>query len=87
MEDFHPNPDGLRAVLNAQDYYVYEHLFYNSYHDGDGNLHVECAEPYRIDNILQYFHDVRIDGKIHVVKVGSKADNSIRMSSDYEMVY
>lgn len=72
MEDFHPNPDGLRAVLNAQDYYVYEHLFYNSYHDGDGNLHVECAEPYRIDNILQYFHDVRIDGKSYREMFGTK---------------
>ena len=72
MEDFHPNPDGLRAVLNAQDYYVYEHLFYNSYHDGDGNLHVECAEPYRIDNILQYFHNVRIDGKSYREVFGTK---------------
>ena len=72
MEDFHPNPDGLRAVLNAEDYYVYEHLFYNSYHDSDGNLHVECAEPYRIDNILQYFNDARIDGKSYREVFGTK---------------
>ena len=72
MEDFHPNPDGLRAVLNAEDYYVYEHLFYNSYHDSDGNLHVECAEPYRIDNILQYFNDARIDGMSYREVFGTK---------------
>ena len=72
MEDFRPNPDGLRAVLNAEDYYVYEHLFYNSYHDSNGNLHVECAEPYRIDNILQYFNDARIDGKSYREVFGTK---------------
>ena len=72
MEDFRPNPNCLRAVLNKDDYYVYEHLFYNSYHDDAGALHIECADPYRIDNILQYFNDARIDGKSYREVFGTK---------------
>lgn len=72
MDNFRPNPNKLRAVLNENDYYVYEHLFYNSYTDDDGVLHIECAEPYRIDDILSYFNTPKIDGKSYRDVFGTK---------------
>ena len=71
-EDFRPNPEKARAVLNENDYYVYEHLFYNSYTDEGGTLRIECAEPQRIDDILSYFTAEKLDGKTYREVFGTK---------------
>ena len=72
LPGFHPNPDNTRAVLNRKDYYVYEHLFYNSYTDDAGVLHIDCADTYRLDDIISYSMTPKIGGKTYKEFFGTK---------------
>lgn len=72
LPDFHPNPDGLAPVLNENDYYLYENLFYEAEKLDDGSLKVECASVWRIDNVVRYYTEPKIEGKSYYNVYGTK---------------
>lgn len=72
LPDFHPNPDGLAPVLNENDYYLYENLFYETEKLDDGSLKVECASVWRIDNVVRYYTEPQIEGKSYYNVYGTK---------------
>ena len=72
LPDFHPNPNGLAPVLNENDYYLYENLFYTTEKLDDGSFEVECASVWRIDNVLRYYTEPKINGKSYYDVYGTK---------------
>lgn len=60
---FEPNPSGIGALLDKNDYYLYENLFYTTQKQADGSLSLECASVWRIDDVLGYYTRPRINGK------------------------
>lgn len=63
LPDFYPNPNGLAPELNENDYYLYENLFYTTEKLDDGSFEVECASVWRIDDVLRYYTEPKINGK------------------------
>jgi hypothetical protein len=85
MPDFHPNPNGLAPVLNANDYYLCENLFYTTEKQADGTIDVECASVWRIDETLRYFTSPRIDGKSYYETYGTKVCSLDALPSSYDI--
>jgi hypothetical protein len=85
MPDFHPNPNGLAPVLNANDYYLCENLFYTTEKQADGTIDVECASVWRIDETLRYFMSPRIDGKSYYETYGTKVCSLDALPSSYDI--
>lgn len=72
MPDFYPNPEGLAPVLNENDYYLCENLFYTTDKLDDGSIDIECASVWRIDETLRYYTEPKIDGKSYYEVYGTK---------------
>lgn len=72
---FEPNPNGVAPVINENDYYLYENLFYTTRNLGtweNPNYEVRCANVWRLDDILRYFNEARIDGESYYTHYGTK---------------
>lgn len=72
LPGFEPNPDGLAPLLDENDYYLYENLFYTTEKQGNGELSLECASVWRIDDVLRYYTTPKIDGKTYYDYYGTK---------------
>lgn len=72
LPDFYPNPEGIAPVLNENDYYLYENLFYTTEKLDDGSFDVECASVWRIDDVLRYYTEPKINGKSYYETYGTK---------------
>lgn len=72
LPDFHPNPNGIAPLLNENDYYLYENLFYTTEKLDDGSFNVECASVWRIDDVFRYYTAPVIDGKSYYEVYGTK---------------
>ncbi|MDO4327134.1 MAG: hypothetical protein Q4E24_14060 [bacterium] len=72
MPGFEPNPDGLPPLLDENDYYLYENLFYTTEKQTDGSLSLECASVWRINDVLGYYTNPKIDGKAYYDYYGTK---------------
>lgn len=72
MPDFDPNPNGLAPLLDENDYYLYENLFYTTEKQSDGSLSLECASVWRIDDVLHYYTSPKIDNKTYYEYYGTK---------------
>ena len=86
LPDFHPNPDGLSPVLNENDYYLYENLFYDAKKLDDGSVDVECGSVWRIDNVIRYYTEPKIDGKSYYNTYGTKICSLDGIPSTYTKV-
>lgn len=85
MPDFHPNPNSLAPLLNENDYYLYENLFYSTDELDDGTLEVECASVWRIDDVLRYYTAPEIDGKSYYEVYGTKICSLDGIPSTYSI--
>jgi hypothetical protein len=83
MPDFYPNPEGLAPVLNEDDYYLCENLFYTTDELDDGSIDVECASVWRIDETLRYYTEPKIDGKSYYEVYGTKVCSLDAVPSTY----
>lgn len=83
LPDFHPNPEGLPPVLNENDYYLYENLFYTTEKLDDGSFDVECASVWRIDDVLKYYTAPKINGKSYYEVYGTKICSLDAIPSTY----
>ena len=72
LPGFLPNPNGLASHLGPEDYYVYEHMFYDAELDNSDNLVVKCAKPDRITDIINYYTEPKINGKSYYEVYGTK---------------
>lgn len=68
LENFEANPNGLASVLNENDYYLFENLFFET---SDTNK-IECGDVWRFDNLYKYYTDARINGKSFSEYYGTK---------------
>lgn len=69
---FAPNPEGVPPVINENDYYLYENLFYTTTRDEQNNISLTCANVWRLDDAMRYFNEARIDGKSYYAHYGTK---------------
>lgn len=83
IPDFYPNPNGLAPVLNENDYYLCENLFYTAEKLDNGDIDVECASVWRIDETLRYYTEPRIDGKSYYATYGTKVCSLDAIPSTY----
>jgi hypothetical protein len=69
IEDFEPNPEGLESVLNQNDYYLFENMFYSV----NSTTHkMESVDVWRIDQLNRYYTEPRINGKTFYEHYGTK---------------
>lgn len=68
LDNFEANPNGLVSELNENDYYLFEHLFFNV---SDENS-VECGDVWRFDSLCRYYTEARINGKSFSEYYGTK---------------
>lgn len=85
MPDFQPNPNALAPLLNENDYYLYENLFYSTEKLDDGSMNVECASVWRIDDVLGYYTRPKIDGKTYYEVYGTKICSLDGIPSTYSI--
>ena len=83
IPDFYPNPNGLAPVLNENDYYLCENLFYAADKLDNGDIDVECASVWRIDETLRYYTEPRINGKSYYETYGTKVCSLDAIPSTY----
>lgn len=62
---FEPNPNGIPPLLDENDYYLYENLFYEAEEQSNGTISLECASVWRIDDVLDYYTTPHINGKTY----------------------
>lgn len=72
LPGFEPNPEGIAPILDENDYYLYENLFYTTEKQADGSLSLECASVWRIDDVLGYYTRPKIDGRTYYDVYGTK---------------
>lgn len=68
LNNFEANPESLPSMLNKNDYYLFENLFFTV---SDEQL-IECENVWRFDNLCKYFTEERIDGKSFYDYYGTK---------------
>jgi hypothetical protein len=68
LGDFEANPNGYASSLNKNDYYLFEHLFFNV---SDENP-IECGDVWRFNDLCRYYTDPRIEGKSFSEYYGTK---------------
>ena len=83
MDNFEPNPNSLEPVLNENDYYLYENLFYTTEEIEEDVYDVECASVWRIDDVFNYYTKAVIDGKSYYEKYGTKICSLDGLPSTY----
>lgn len=68
LNNFEANPEGLPSMLNENDYYLFENLFFTV---SDTQI-IECGDVWRFDNLCKYFTEERIEGKSFYDYYGTK---------------
>ena len=72
LPDFAPNPNSLSPLINQDDYYLYENLFYTTTKDENGVVSLTCSNVWRIDDVNNYFTLPRIGGKSYYEVYGTR---------------
>lgn len=72
LEGFEPNPDCLPCLLDENDYYLYENLFYTATQGTDETYTIECSSPWRLDDVVGYFTRAVVDGLSYYEKYHTK---------------
>lgn len=83
LDNFEPNPNSIEPVLNENDYYLYENLFYTTEEIEEDVYDIECASVWRIDDVFRYYTQPVIDGKSYFEKYGTKICSLDGLPSTY----
>jgi hypothetical protein len=83
MDNFEPNPNSIEPVLNENDYYLYENLFYTTDEIEEDVYDVKCASVWRIDDVFNYYTKAVVDGKSYYEKYGTKVCSLDGLPSTY----
>lgn len=87
LTDFEPNPKGLSPLLDENDYYLYENLFYTTEKQEDNSISLECASVWRIDDVLGYYTRPKVEEKTYYEKYKTKICSLDSIPSDMDITH